>query len=190
MQKIRGVNLFCLLCALLMSTNTIANQEKNQQKSKVGSMNIYEVYSKILYFDSLELKDSIAYYTKQAYELSNEIDLNTVESKENQLIIAEIYRKYGLLNFFSNDIFESISGYEKAIDIFTKYDRKAKLADCFTSLATNYSKIGKEPKAMELMQKATSMFIDLDDKRGIMVGYRSIGLLYKRQRDNLRALDT
>src|SRR5690606_35075719 len=92
-------------------------------------------------------------------------------------------------NFFSNVVFESMRGYEKVLMLFKKHDVKLKRAECLLSLATNYSKIGQEPKSMEYMHKATMIFIYIIDTIGIMIDYRSIGLLYKRQKDNLRALE-
>jgi len=187
MQKFRGIALYWLLCVLAISSSSLAANEKNQPELKVDIQHIYDVYYKILYFDSLEIKDSLFYYVDYGYSMCNELDLNTVDSKKVQLTIAEIYYYYGGTNYFRNEIFESINGYEKAIEIFKKYDIKNKYADCLTNLATNFSKVGQEPKALELMHKATSIFIDLNDSEGIMIGYRSIGLLYKRQKDYVRS---
>jgi len=119
--------------------------------------------------------------------MCNELDINTINSEELRLTIAEIYYYYGSVNYFSNEVFESINGYKKAIEIFKKYGLKAKYADCIFDLATNYSKVGQEHKSLELMHQATSIFIDLKDTAAITAGYRSIGVLYDRQRDYSRA---
>ena len=188
MQKFNIITLLCFVYALAINSSSIAADENNQPELLVEKQ-VYDVYSKILYFDSLEIEDSLFHYVNYGYSMCNQIDINTINSKELQLTIAEIYFYYGDANYAIYEIFESINGYEKASTIFKKYDIKKKYADCIINLATNFAKVGQEPKALELMHKATSIFIDIKDLDEMMIGYRSIGLLYKRQKDYVRALE-
>lgn len=187
MIKISGITVYWFLWILAFSSYSMASNQDNRPKSKVGDQQVYDIYAKILYFDSLEMKDSLMHYVNYGYAICDKIDIHSIKSKETQLTIAEIYYYYGSINYFGNEVFESIIGYEKAVNIFKKYGDKAKYADCIFDLATNYSKVGQAPKCLELLHEATSIFIDLKDTAAILDGYRSIGILYDRQKDYSRA---
>ena len=158
MQKISGNTVCWLLWILAFSSHAMA---ANKDES-----NVQNIYSKILYFDSLDIKDSLSHYINLGYSECNKYDINSInsiDSREVELNIAEIYYYYGGLNYVSNEVFESINGYEKAATYFKKYGIKTKYSDCIFNLATNFSKVDQAPRSLELMHEATSIFIDLKD---------------------------
>ncbi|WP_107040208.1 histidine kinase dimerization/phosphoacceptor domain -containing protein [Brumimicrobium mesophilum] len=178
MLKFSGKTVYFLFLMFAFTSHSIA--------ANLSNYKVQHIYSKIQFFDSLNIQDSLFHYVKLGYSECSKIDLNSVDSKDIQLVIAEIYYHYGDMNYISNDVFESINGFENAAKIFKKYDVKDKYSDCIFELATNFSKVGEAPKSLQLMHEATSIFIDLKDTAGIIAGYRSIGLLYNRQRDYVR----
>ncbi|WP_146194207.1 tetratricopeptide repeat-containing sensor histidine kinase [Brumimicrobium oceani] len=187
MQKISGITAYWFLWIMALSSYTIAANSDVQPITR-GSVNqIKEIHSKIIYFDSLAIEDSLDHYVNMGFHKFKHFNLNEIESKSTQLELAKIFYEYGEINFDTNETFESIVGYEKAAEIFKKYNIQGKYADCLTANATNYSKVGSEPESLKLMNEATSIYIDLKDSVGMMTGYRSIGLLYKRQKDFVRA---
>ncbi|PWH84857.1 histidine kinase dimerization/phosphoacceptor domain -containing protein [Brumimicrobium oceani] len=187
MQRITGKVKYWFLWIMILNSFSLAANDDVLPSLEVDNQQFRDVYEKLLYFDSIEGIDSINHYAEIGHSFYHRINSDTIQSREVRLAVAGILYYYGNSTLHGNDPIKSVKAFEKSSAIYKAENEMHKYADAILDLAVAYSRVGKEPLSMQLLHDATSLYVDFKDSAGLTSGYRSIGILYNRQKDYERA---
>jgi tetratricopeptide (TPR) repeat protein/DNA-binding CsgD family transcriptional regulator len=88
---------------------------------------------------------------------------------------AEPLIALGVLYYHNNKFGKSISTYEKALDICTKYNLSQKKAKLYFYICASYSRVNEHQKSFEAALNALRIYESLHNELGMAIAYQDMG---------------
>ncbi|KGL61954.1 tetratricopeptide repeat protein [Polaribacter sp. Hel1_85] len=154
------------------SLKFLSKSQNGKQKFKT-LLQISEIYSRINL-------DSSNLYTKKAFEISKEINNDSLKMKALMSL--------GFRSFESGDYSRAIKNFEKALPISFTLKDSTSIADIYNGFAITYSKHGDLKKSIEYNFKTLSIYEKIKDSLGVANSYLNIGWDYRKLKEYKKSL--
>ena len=175
-MKYKIIRNIILLLLIFQNNNALFSQNKNIDSLKI-QLNSVAIEDKAALLS--EIADTYIHISPEISQKYIIEAINVANNNNNIKLLPEIYRIYGIIKYYSNELDSSLYYYQKSKKIAQQLDDKLAIASANINIGAILFETGEFNKALSHFFIAIKIFKEKKNKENEAIAHNNIGLIYR-----------